>query len=283
MKKGNSFLEKGFLCEGALRNSNRIQKKYAVEFKFLLDANQLFTKITNLLNEKSFPKERVSKILAYKAIQSMQSSIILMKMGINSDTFSLIRTMHECLLAFICLLKDEDTFIEMGNKDDINFRHKRIRDIFTKDILTDMYSGYSETLSTLKEELDKTIGDVKSHKKFGVGDFYKEVSDEAVCQYIYYNYSFISNIHSHVSYASMSNFLSDDKISMNEANADDFRMASRMLIDASMIFSHELSRHFLNNSFDNVINSLIAESYGHLIKVGYLIHKDNVQEIQKKG
>ena len=102
---------------------------------------------------------------------------------------------------------------------------------------------------------------MKSHKKFGVGDFYTEVSDEAVCQYIYYNYSFISNIHSHVSYASMSNFLSNDKISMNEANADDFRMASRMLIDASMIFSHELSRHFLNNSFDNMIKFLLAQSY----------------------
>lgn len=279
MKKGSSFLEKGFLCEDSVKNSNRIQKKYSKEFQFLLDANYLFIKITNLLDEKNSPKERVSKILAYKAIQSMQSSIILMKMGINSDTFSLIRTMHECFLGFICLLKDENTFEEMGDKDDINFRHKRIRDIYGSDILKQMYSGYSETLECFKKELDKAISDIKSHKKFGVGEFYKEVSDEPVCQYIYYNYSFISNIHSHVSYASMSKFIFNDKISMNEANENDFRIALRMLIDASMIFSNELSKHFLDNSFENDVNSIIADAYSYLIKVGSLIHKDDIQKI----
>ncbi|MBS0983498.1 DUF5677 domain-containing protein [Gluconobacter cerinus] len=155
MKKGSSFLEKGFLCEGSIKNSNRIQKKYSKEFHFLLEANYLFIKITNLLNENKSSKERVSKILAYKSIQSMQSSIILMKIGINSDTFSLIRTMHECFLAFICLLKDENIFAEMGDKDDINFRHKRIKDIYGSDILKQMYSGYSETLDCKKKNLIK--------------------------------------------------------------------------------------------------------------------------------
>lgn len=270
LKKGSSFLEKGFLCEGSIKNSNRIQKKYAREFRFLSEASYLFIKITNLLNEKNSSKERVSKILAYKSIQSMQSCIILMKTGINSDTFSLIRTIHECFLAFVCLLKDEDKFNEMGDKDNINFRHKRIKDIYENEILEKMYCWHSESLSKYKKELDQSISEVKGKKKFGVGSFYEEVSDEPACQYIYYCYCFISNLHSHVSYPSMEKFLSDNKVSMNEASVRDVRMASSMLIEISMIFARSLSKHFLEENFYEEIDSITRNSLNHFIKVEYI-------------
>ena len=115
------FRERGFLSDDVEKEKIKITKQHEKEFEILDKLNIVLMGILGELNANNSRKERLANLLTIRFCQSLQVCSILLRHGVNSEFFLIIRNLQECYLALACLLKDESYFCEICSYDEARF------------------------------------------------------------------------------------------------------------------------------------------------------------------
>nr|WP_128081135.1 DUF5677 domain-containing protein [Acetobacter persici] len=276
----STFETEGFISDYVEEHRSDLKYIYNEEFDILRKTNRLLQNIISSLDPNNSRIEKISNILGVRFCQSLQSSIILISYGVNSDSYSIIRNMQECYLALACAIKDEEYFINISNDDRVKFSNSMIKHIENSSYLKDIYEGVQEKIDEINSRIQSQLKSLNTKKRTDAGTFYDFTQDEWQSDTVYLNYRFISNTHCHISENSLSNHISESgsRIVWRSIKENEIYSAVKYIVDTSVIFGNRLDELFFNKKYAEQLKSQMDSLYGHLNKIGYLVHKDELSK-----
>lgn len=190
--------------------------------------------------------------------------------------------MQECYLALACLLKDEKYFIEIGEDDRVKFNDAMLKHIEKSSFLNGTYKEAKEKIEPAKERIKKEINSLNTKERTDAKTFYKKTSDEWQSDIIYLNYRYISNIYGHISHNSLSHHVIKTETGwatqLRGITASEIRSAVKYIIDTSIIFGNRIDSKFFSGKYNKNLEFIINELYQYYIKIGVIIHKNDLSE-----
>ncbi|WP_395495221.1 DUF5677 domain-containing protein [Acetobacter sp. KSO5] len=274
------FHECGFLSDDVEDVKINITTQYEEEFEILSKLNIILMEMFGELNANNSRKERLAKLLTIRFCQSLQACSILLRHGLNSEFFLIIRNLQECYLALACLLKDESYFCEISSYDETRFKKTGMSSI-EKNVYNNKKPDYlNKKFNTQRKYLADEQKKLQDKDKPTAGIFFKKTEQEEESQLAYLYYTFLSNTKCHISVNSLGDYYNikgDEKsITFRMINSDEICSGVEEIVRVCGFFALKLDVSFLNRKHESHINEISKNFFEYYIQIGKLVHKNKI-------